>query len=86
MKTPSGHVQQNPWLQVANKALEQMHKLLAEFGLTPASRSRVAAMPSLTPKPWEDFGRPDSDDEFAGLIGRRPWEDDDDDPAAEYVN
>ncbi len=53
IKTPSGYVQQNPWLQVANKQLELMHKYLAEFGLSPASRSRVTAMPSLQPKPWE---------------------------------
>jgi P27 family predicted phage terminase small subunit len=38
-----GNVIQNPWLAVANRALEQMSKLAAEFGMTPSSRSRVKA-------------------------------------------
>ena len=39
---PSGYVQQNPWLTIANKQLELMHKYLGEFGLSPVSRSRVS--------------------------------------------
>jgi phage terminase small subunit len=42
LKTPSG-VQQNPWLSVANKQLELMHRFMAEIGLTPAARSRIVA-------------------------------------------
>ncbi len=38
-----GNVIQNPWLAVSNRALEQMTKLAAEFGMTPSSRSRVKA-------------------------------------------
>lgn len=38
-----GNPIQNPYLAVANKALEQMSKLMAEFGMTPSSRSRVKA-------------------------------------------
>jgi P27 family predicted phage terminase small subunit len=34
---------QNPYLAVANKALEQFCKIAAELGLTPSSRSRVKA-------------------------------------------
>ncbi len=47
IKTPSGYVQQNPWLSVSNKQLELMGRYMAELGLTPASRSRVtlARMP-----------------------------------------
>lgn len=41
LKTPSGYVQQNPWLSVSNKQLELMGRYMAELGLTPASRSRV---------------------------------------------
>jgi hypothetical protein len=37
------HVQQNPWLSVANKQMELMHRLMAEIGLTPAVRSRIEA-------------------------------------------
>lgn len=44
VKTPSGYVQQSPWLTVANKQLELMARYMSEFGMTPASRSRVAAL------------------------------------------
>ena len=44
VKTPSGYVQQNPWLSVSNKQLELMGRYMAELGMTPASRSRVAAL------------------------------------------
>ncbi len=40
----SGNLFQNPYLSVANRAWEQVKKMLAEFGLTPAERTRVAAM------------------------------------------
>lgn len=43
VKTSSGYVQQSPWLTVANKQLELMGRYMSEFGMTPASRSRVAA-------------------------------------------
>src|SRR3954471_9312230 len=42
LKLPSGYVQQNPWLTIANKQLELMHKYLTEFGLSPVARSRVS--------------------------------------------
>ena len=42
-KTPSGYVQQSPWLGIANKQLELMGRYMTELGMTPASRSRVAA-------------------------------------------
>lgn len=48
IRTPSGYVQQSPWLSVANKQMELMGRYMAEIGLTPASRSRVA---SLLPPP-----------------------------------
>lgn len=41
MKTPSGDIQQSPWLPVANKQLERMGRYMAEPGSAPASRSRV---------------------------------------------
>jgi P27 family predicted phage terminase small subunit len=47
VRTPSGYVQQNPWLPVANKQLEIMSRYMAELGLTPASRSRIQAGPIL---------------------------------------
>ena len=41
VRTPNGHVQQNPWLAVANKQLELMGRFAVEFGLTPSARSRL---------------------------------------------
>jgi len=41
IKSPSGYPMQSPFLAVANKALEQMRGFLIEFGMTPASRSKV---------------------------------------------
>ncbi len=40
IRTPSGYVQQSPWMSVASKQLELMGRCMAELGLTPASRLR----------------------------------------------
>lgn len=44
VRSPSGYPIQSPWVAVSNKAMELYKSYLAEFGLSPASRSRV--MPS----------------------------------------
>lgn len=44
LKTATGYVQQSPWLSIANKQLELMGRYMGELGLTPAARSRVAAL------------------------------------------
>lgn len=51
VKSPSGYLQQSPYLSIANKAMEQMTRLLVEFGMSPASRSRVSAswIPPIVP-------------------------------------
>ena len=54
IRLPSGYVQPSPWLGIANKQLDIMHKCLGELGLSPVSRARVHKLPSLAPKPWED--------------------------------
>lgn len=41
VKTPSGYVQQSPWIGIANKQLELMGRYATEFGMTPASRGRL---------------------------------------------
>lgn len=41
VKTAAGNLIQNPYLAVANRAMEQMTRLAAEFGMTPSSRSQV---------------------------------------------
>jgi len=43
VKSPNNFPIQNPYLPIANKALEQIRQFIVEFGLSPASRSRVAA-------------------------------------------
>jgi P27 family predicted phage terminase small subunit len=53
LKTPAGYVQQSPWLTIANKERELMAKFMAELGLTPSSRSRLAVQVPTGPKPWE---------------------------------
>lgn len=42
-KTPSGYVQQVPQVSIAQQNLKIMQSFCAEFGLTPASRSRIIA-------------------------------------------
>jgi P27 family predicted phage terminase small subunit len=49
-KTPSGYVQQSPWMGIANKQVELMGRYMVELGMTPASRSRVAAENQPSPK------------------------------------
>lgn len=51
LKTPSGYVQQSPWLSIANKQLVLMGRYMAELGLTPASRSRVGIAAAPDPLP-----------------------------------
>jgi len=41
VKSPNGYPIQNPYLAVANKAIDQMIRLSAGFGMTPAELSRV---------------------------------------------
>jgi P27 family predicted phage terminase small subunit len=56
LKLPSGYLQHNPWLTIANKQLELMHKYMAELGLSPVARSRVDVRRTsqlTTRKPWE---------------------------------
>lgn len=42
VRTPSGYPITNPYLSIANRALNQCKQLWAEFGLTPSSRTRIA--------------------------------------------
>ena len=42
IKSPSGHVQQSPWISIANKQLELMARYMSELGLTPAARMKLA--------------------------------------------
>lgn len=46
LTSKEGGQYQHPALAVANKAMEQMTKLAAEFGMTPSSRTRIKVSPS----------------------------------------
>lgn len=55
VKTPNGYPVQSPWVAVSNKSMELCRVFLAEFGMTPAARTRVTpspqmALPGLEPK------------------------------------
>jgi P27 family predicted phage terminase small subunit len=41
LRAKTGYPILSPWWSIANKANEQMRAYLTEFGLTPASRSRI---------------------------------------------
>lgn len=59
VKTPSGYVQQSPYVGIANSALKQARSLLSEFGMTPAARTRVMTTAGLSPE-----------DAFQAFLGR----------------
>ena len=43
VKSPNGFPVFNPYLVIANQAVKKVRALLAEFGMSPSSRSRIAA-------------------------------------------
>jgi P27 family predicted phage terminase small subunit len=45
VKAPSGYPIQNPYLAIANRAMEDCYKYLQQFGLSPSARTRVQASP-----------------------------------------
>lgn len=57
VESKTGVLRSNPLVTVQNKAIEQMKALLIEFGMTPASRSRIALNNEDTDDddPWDKF-------------------------------
>lgn len=43
IKTQSGNLIQNPFVGIANKAMEHMRKYITMFGLSPVDRAKVSA-------------------------------------------
>ena len=74
LKTKSGYVQQSPLVAIVAGCVEQVNKLCREFGLTPASRTRIQAVPedprSSMDRLWEQMLSDDPDD----LRPQRPGE------------
>jgi P27 family predicted phage terminase small subunit len=54
---PSGFPIQSPYLAIANKAMEQMEKLLSHFGMSPSTRTKVQIGGSEEVDPVRDFQR-----------------------------
>ena len=54
-QTSNGNWVMQPLVSVANKALEQMHKFLVEFGMTPASRTRISVNASEAEDPLDNL-------------------------------
>jgi P27 family predicted phage terminase small subunit len=52
VKTKSGNLIQNPLVGTANKAMADMVRYAAEFGLTPSARTRVAGQTDAAPNPF----------------------------------
>lgn len=59
VKTPSGYYQQLPQVSIAQTYLKIMNRFAEQFGLTPASRSRIVAADTAK----------DTDDEMEKLLG-----------------
>lgn len=55
--TEKGYPVLSPWFSVADKALKQMKAFLAEFGMTPSSRSRVQVEPEGEVDEYEEYLR-----------------------------
>lgn len=55
IKTISGNMIQNPLVGVANKAMSDMMRYAAEFGMTPSARSRISASEHDDRDPGERF-------------------------------
>ena len=53
--TENGFPIQSPYLGIANKCMAQMQKLLIEFGMTPAARSRIHLPGEKPADPFETF-------------------------------
>ena len=52
LTSPNGYQYQSVWLSIRNRALDQMKSFLTEFGMTPASRSRIEVKP---PEPLDEL-------------------------------
>lgn len=56
VKSPTGYPLQNPWLAIANRAIEQMRQLGSDLGLSAAALTRISRSAQLNL-----FGKPDDE-------------------------
>jgi P27 family predicted phage terminase small subunit len=55
VKSPNGFAMQSPYVAVANKQVEIMVRIAAEFGMTPSSRTRIRVGQPTPEDPFETF-------------------------------
>jgi P27 family predicted phage terminase small subunit len=75
VKSPSGYPIQSPYVAIANRQAEITMKIAAEFGFTPASRSRIATPSPAEPTlfdPVEDGADNDASEESPEPKGESP--------------
>ncbi len=53
--TKSGNLIQNPLVGTANKAMADMVRYAAEFGMTPSARTRVSGLSDIGPNPFAEL-------------------------------
>lgn len=60
IKTLNGNFIENPYYTIKKRSMELMHKFLTEFGMTPASRTRISVNPPVDAEEsktgWGTFG------------------------------
>ncbi len=55
VKSPNGYPMQSPYVAVANKQVDIMVRIAAEFGMTPSSRTRIRVGDRTPEDPFEAF-------------------------------
>ena len=55
VKSPNGYPMQSPYVAVANKQVDIMVRIAAEFGMTPSSRTRIRVGDKPPEDPFEAF-------------------------------
>jgi P27 family predicted phage terminase small subunit len=55
VKSPNGFPMQSPYVAVANKQVDIMVRIAAEFGMTPSSRTRIRVGEPTPADPFETF-------------------------------
>jgi P27 family predicted phage terminase small subunit len=55
VKSPNGYPMQSPYVAVANKQVEIMGRIAAEYGMTPSSRTRIRVGEQVPDDPFEAF-------------------------------
>jgi P27 family predicted phage terminase small subunit len=54
--TQTGYFSQNPFIPIYNKALTELNKMRAEFGMTPSSRTRIKVDKASDDNPFAALG------------------------------